>query len=78
MRNSDRINLVLAEIAEIWHSHPDLRLCQLLNNAASMYFSGPRKEYGFWNLDDLYYLEDDQLLKGLKKLKEKVKKENNS
>lgn len=69
MRNSNRIDLILAEVAEIWHLHPDLRLCQLLSDAANIHFSGPKKEYRFWNLDDLYYLEDDQLLKGLRKLK---------
>ena len=56
MRNSDRINLILAKIAEIWHSHPDLRLCQILNIAAKK---------SDWNSNDLFYLEDIQLLEGL-------------
>jgi uncharacterized protein YihD (DUF1040 family) len=73
MRDLNRINLILTEIVEIWHLHPDLRLCQLLNNAANICFSGPKKEYKFWNLDNLYYLEDDQLLKGLKRLKNELK-----
>jgi hypothetical protein len=71
MRNSNRINLILAEVAKIWHLHPDLRLCELLDAAAGIRFNSLKEEYKFRfkNPDDLYYVEDDLLLKGLKKLK---------
>jgi len=52
MRDQSRIPILLKEIERIWLEDPDLRLCQLIGNC---YESG-----------DLYYKEDDDLLKRLK------------
>ena len=52
MRDPSRIPILLKEIERIWLEGPDLRLCQLIGNC---YESG-----------DLYYKEDDDLLKRLK------------
>ena len=52
MRDQSRIPILLKEIERIWLEGPDLRLCQLIGNC---YESG-----------DLYYKEDDDLLKRLK------------
>lgn len=51
MRNPERIDFVLNEIKNIWSSYPDLRLCQLLENVKPN------------NLHDMYYIEDEQLIK---------------
>ncbi|MBQ9154991.1 MAG: DUF1040 family protein [Solobacterium sp.] len=51
MRNPERIQPVLNEVSEYWTNHPDLRLGQILSNAArTAGVSAP------------YYLEDDVLL----------------
>ena len=62
MRNRNRIDMILKELSEIWYEMPDLRLCQILSNAAKL---------ENWKQKDLFYLEDDKLLSGLKILKEK-------
>lgn len=54
MRNPKRIKEILDLIQEIWVPAPDLRLTQLIMNALNM--NG-----------DPYYIEDDDLLKALKK-----------
>ena len=54
MRDPSRIPIILKEIERIWLEDPDLRLCQLIGNC---YESG-----------DLYYKEDDDLLKRLKEV----------
>jgi len=54
MRDQSRIQILLKEIERIWLEDPDLRLCQLIGNC---YESG-----------DLYYKEDDDLLKRLKEV----------
>lgn len=51
MRNPERIDFVLNEIKNIWSSYPDLRLCQLLENVKPN------------NFHDMYYIEDEQLIK---------------
>lgn len=60
MRNKKRIVPILLKIAKVWSSNPDLRLCQLLYNAATREINSPI---------DLFYLEDEDLLRGLKKIK---------
>ena len=60
MKNPKRIDPILKKISELWKLHPDWRLCQLLSNAA--------KDVS-WNQYDLFFLEDDKLLEGLKALK---------
>ena len=53
MRDPKRFYDIFYAIAEVWHKHPDLRLCQLLGNC-------------FPEGGDLYYIEDDVLLENLK------------
>jgi len=53
MRDPERIDEILELISDIWHKNPDLRLCQLLSNAAIR---------SSWPEKDLYYLEDDELI----------------
>jgi Ni,Fe-hydrogenase III small subunit len=52
MRDPSRIPLMLQEIERIWTAHPDLRLCQLIGNC--------------YETGDLYYREDDDLLRRLR------------
>lgn len=51
-RNPDRINKVLKLIEKVWRKYPDLRLCQLIHNC--------------FVASDLYYKEDEELIKALK------------
>lgn len=51
MRDVKRIPEVLDKIKKIWLNYPDLRLCQLLENVK------PK------NLYDMYYIEDEDLIK---------------
>lgn len=60
MRDPKRIPEVLNELKGIWSSFPDLRLGQLLLNA----IPGPV---------DLYYAEDEQLIKVIRKYYSEVK-----
>ena len=56
MRNPDRIKPLLKKIEDYWIKHPDLRLCQLLNNTAFI---------GGWDGGyDLFNCEDDVIDKG--------------
>lgn len=64
MKNIDRIDPIILELTKVWYSNPDLRLCQLLSNVA---ISTGRKHHA-----DLFYFEDDELLKGLKELRNKL------
>jgi hypothetical protein len=54
MRNPERIDKVINQIRDIWKCVPDLRLGQLILNVISD--------------TDLYYIEDDVLLKLIKDL----------
>ena len=47
-------------VYEIRQRHPELRLCQILSNAASK---------AGWDNNDLFYLPDEKLLEGLEILK---------
>lgn len=59
MRDPRRIEKVLNVIRDMWHTFPDMRLCQLLSNAASVHG---------WKDTDLFNFEDDELVEGLHKL----------
>ena len=61
MRDLNRINPMITELAKAWHLHPDWRLGQLINNAARR---------SRWPSEDPFYLDDEQLFKGLKMLNE--------
>ena len=50
-------------VYEIRHRHPELRLCQILSNAA--------RKAG-WDNNDLFYLPDEKLLEGLEILKKEI------
>ncbi len=52
MRDPKRIEVILQEISNIWHKYPDMRLGQLIGNVLE----------GL----NLYYVEDDGLVKALK------------
>ncbi len=58
MRDPNRIPKVLKAIEQYWEKHPDLRLGQLLSNANSTH----RARQGLPHSDDVFYLEDDDLL----------------
>ena len=60
MRDPERIVLLLDVLADLWKRSPDLRLGQLLINAANL--SG-RKVI----CPELFSLEDYEILKGLEK-----------
>ena len=53
MRDVNRIKPLLKQIEELWLKCPDLRLTQLLSNAAL--------SESVWSDNDLYHLEDDKL-----------------
>ncbi|MDO8263277.1 MAG: hypothetical protein Q7T21_08620 [Gallionella sp.] len=54
-RDPTRINMVLDKLREVWERNPELRLAQLVVNAAGEIQPCP----------DIFYLEDDALLRGL-------------
>jgi hypothetical protein len=64
MRSPDRIWSTLAAIARVWARHPDLRLGQLLENAAHLARGGKPGP-------DLFQMEEEQLLRGLKAFDER-------
>ena len=59
MRDINRIEPMLELVRELWIAYPDMRLGQLIQNAAVI--SG-------WKTNDVFYIEDDQLANGIKKL----------
>ena len=62
MRDPKRIEKVLSTIRRIWYKNPDLRLCQMIGNVVDSI--------------NMYYVEDDELIKRLEDL-EKLKLEIN-
>lgn len=50
-------------VYEIRQRHSELRLCQILSNAASK---------AGWDNNDLFYLPDEKLLEGLEILKKEI------
>lgn len=63
MRSPARIEPTLAAIAQVWSCSPDLRLGQLLENAAHLARDGKPGP-------DLFQMEEEQLLRGLAMLDE--------
>ena len=55
MRDPKRIIRILKLIGKIWVKDPNLRLCQLIGNC-------------FDHLQDMYYVEDDELEQRLKEV----------
>jgi len=68
MRNPDRINEVLGLIGDIWNcgQHSDLRFFQLVGVFQS-YVNGTNRQP---HDADVFYVDDDVLLKALRKYKE--------
>lgn len=62
MRDPKRIKLLLKEIKSYWLKHPDLRLAQLISNVN--YTHRARQMLPLDN--DVFYLEDDDLLQILR------------
>jgi uncharacterized protein YihD (DUF1040 family) len=63
MRDPDRIDEVLELLREVWTLEPDLRLGQLIFNAARI--RDPE-------LDDVFSIEDGSLSKGLIRYREQI------
>jgi len=58
MRDPNRIPELLNLIGQVWMLAPDLRICQVLLHAA--YLSGHTLS------NDLFYVEDDKMVEGLR------------
>jgi hypothetical protein len=57
VRDPRRIGTIILKLKQVWDLYPDLRLVQLLH---ALLQDGPE--------DDLFYLEDDALLKALERV----------
>ena len=66
MRDPNRIDPIMEKLTVLWKLHPDWRLCQVLANIAIL--TG-------WKESDLFYFEDDELLKELNKLEKRANHE---
>ena len=69
MRDINRIEPMLELVRELWIACPDMRLGQLVHNAAAI--TG-------WGNNDIFHIEDDQLTHGIKLLKEGAHNEANT
>lgn len=58
MRDPHRIEPMLAALRRIWEANPDLRLAQIISNAARGTPAWP----------DVFSVEDQELMKGLLKM----------
>lgn len=67
MRNPKRIPIILKEIEKYWEKYPDLRLGQIIINLNTLLSENTHET-------DLFYLEDERLVEGLK-LMDKLSKE---
>tara|TARA_Y100000310_G_C20444120_1_gene697498 strand:+ start:491 stop:685 length:195 start_codon:yes stop_codon:yes gene_type:complete len=64
MRDPGRIYRIASYLTEVWRKNPDLRLAQVISNAASL---------AGWENPDTFYLEDDKLEEGLTIMINKIK-----
>ena len=62
MRDPDRIPVILLLVAKLWAKYPDWRLGQLLVNVS--------------DTDNIFYVEDDRVEKGLRNYLELEEKHN--
>jgi hypothetical protein len=60
VRSPHRIGTIILRLKQVWDLFPDLRLLQLLNAIL--------QESPLFPQEDLFYLEDDDLLKALDKV----------
>ena len=56
MRNPNRIPQIINAIEMYWKKYPDQRLGQILSNVNNVTED---------RIDDIFYMEDDQIIKGL-------------
>lgn len=63
MRDPKRIKPLLMEIEKQWENFPDWRFGQLIENIKR-----------FYNIDDLFYIEDDEMLKLIENFMRKKEK----
>lgn len=63
MRDPERIEPILEIIRFYWNQNPELRLMQLLFNAAKL--QNPTR-------DDFFYLEDEALIEALADMRTKI------
>lgn len=61
-RSEEHIDAVIDVLRDIWKKYPDFRLCQLLHNII-WFMESDRKSPHV----DIYYVEDDKLVKFLKR-----------
>lgn len=61
MRDPERIEPMLALVAEVWRKYPDLRLGQLIDDAAVL-------ASGAGDAVSVFSIEDDVLANGLRRL----------
>ncbi len=57
MRDPKRIDIVLDELRDYWHSHPDYRLGQIVVNIVG--------RSGYRERSDIFLMEDDVFLEWL-------------
>ena len=58
MRNPERIEEMLSTLRTLWKNKPDLRLAQIIVNAARPAVACPQ----------IFYVEDDVLLQGMREI----------
>ena len=63
-RDPDRIPIILEHLNELWQEHPDLRLGQIVELAASAGYPYVASSH------DVFMVEDNIILDGLEKLKQ--------
>lgn len=68
MRDPDRITEMVIFLKTVWEQSPDMRLGQLVMNAAA---------YGNRMSNDIFYVEDDVVLAGLRQMLAKGEGETN-
>jgi uncharacterized protein YihD (DUF1040 family) len=56
MRDPNRISQIINTLKIYWEKHPDQRLGQILSNVNNVTED---------RIDDIFYMEDDQIIKGL-------------
>jgi hypothetical protein len=59
MRDQDQMEAIFASLRALWERHPELRLGQIVVNAASL-IAGPDAP--------VFYVEDDKMLLGIERL----------
>jgi uncharacterized protein YihD (DUF1040 family) len=62
MRDPNRIDVILNRVRLVWKRYPDLRLAQIIVNAAKM------TEYQDGSQSRIFYIEDDDLVRGIEML----------